>query len=1235
MEEETQNPSEEQSTLNIEVDPEGVEKLNTAIEGMRNVTERLQFREATPGENIENNDRVPSSGDPRAQKTWGAAGWAKEGQSILSGGLRDTWESITQFPERTFDAFSGEMAREREETGEYQPEFTPFVDSDNPIITKTWWGQLARSTVHFGSLALGTILTAKALGVTAPVWLSGMAGYGLLRAAGIGAISDLISKESDAHNALGMLRDRYGMMDTPISTKDTDHPIMMKFKNIVEGMGIGLIFDGAAVVLGKGNRAIRTRVLNRSESVDRQQLKSGLHQLRENEFRANKNRPIAEPHQGSVLSEEDPYIVWENLKKTRNEWGAEEGHAGSVTTAVGKERAARSYPSFELVDSTLKKLLSNSTYNELIESTKGSRKKLIEIFGEAIEAHQRITQGRNPADMSAKEYLEEIFKAADIYDAGTVDEVATLTSKYVVVTDLLVGTLLQEIEARGIGARELEGLTDLRSIDGPLDQIFDTLFVALTEVKRARIIKSKNFSELGAGKKRAFVNETLAKEMADTRESIQSILNIAKSDDAGDLLMALFEAFSSMKTVNSLDDFDAWARKMIKGGEIEGKAQVGALVRGLEEMMINSILTSPKTPMRAILGTSTATFLRPMATALGGAIKYPFTGDSATIRSGLASLNAMMEAIPESFELFKTKLNSYWSGDVSTIKTRFAEYTRNDDNWEIIRRWAESDRAGLGDKIFFKMANMARSWNNNSFLTYSTKLMAATDDSFRYILGRAKMREKAMRSALDAQGKGVLTAYTDITPELIRRFETDFHAQIFNRDGTLKDEASIFAAKEVTLTKEMRGLAGGLNAVFNAHPLVKPFFFFARTGVNGLELTAKHTPGFNFLVKEWNDIAFAKPDDLSNVRQYGIDSPEELANAKALQVGRLAMGTSLISMAAWQWMNGNITGNGPIDRTTRQNWISTGWHPRSIKLGGVWMSYDSLEPFNQILSVIADIGDASQLMGEEWTEDNLLKMSLLIAQGVTSKSYLAGMQQFVDLVGGRPGQASRIASALLNNQVPLAGLRNDLGKIFSPHTRELHSGIIDAIRNRNLITEHLAGDRELPIRYDILNGRPVKDWDFMTRVFNNLFGVVQFNLDQSPGRQLLFNSGFDMSMATFFAPDGTDLTDAPEIRSKYQEAIGQYNSEEILNVLARDPHILASLAEMRMDIRNGNRTKYESKNYYHNIRIGQVLAEAKRVAWGNIMNIPEIREAILKQQEAARLRAMKKESTASILNMYK
>ena len=70
----------------------------------------------------------------------------------------------------------------------------------------------------------------------------------------IGGISDVISKESDGMNALGTMRDHYGWIDTPLSTREHDHPIMMKLKNIVEGMGIGLVFDGVALALGKGGR---------------------------------------------------------------------------------------------------------------------------------------------------------------------------------------------------------------------------------------------------------------------------------------------------------------------------------------------------------------------------------------------------------------------------------------------------------------------------------------------------------------------------------------------------------------------------------------------------------------------------------------------------------------------------------------------------------------------------------------------------------------------------------------------------------------------------------------------------------------------------------------------------------------------------------------------------------------------------------------------------------------------
>ena len=1222
----------ESQELSLELDPE---ILQENIDEYSSILEENQRRQTEiEGVQAQEEQSIAEQDDPRNAEKWGTGAVAKEVSSAIHGGVQKTLSSVTTFPERTVDALSGEMSRERREKGYYRPEWDPFENYDNPIITKTWWGQLLEGTVHFGTLAAAIIPTAKA--TLGRVGLAGAwAGTSsLIRAAGVGAVSDLISKESDGHNALGMLRDRYGLIDTPISTKDTDHPIWMKFKNIAEGIGIGMVFDSASLLLGKGSKAVKTQISNRQKSVDIQTNRKGVQELRRNEFgfRGSKNKTVADSHQAAHISQDDPFVVWEQQKRIRNEWGAEDGSTASVTTPIQRERIAREADiSEEMVEDVLQRYTSSEKYQKIVESVKASRQRLVDVFGDSIAAHQRITQGRNAVDMSAEEYLMEIFESSDVYSKGTPDEIVTITSKNVVVVDLVVGSLLRQLRDLGIAGREIADFADLMDIDGPADQIMDTMLTALTEAKRARIVKSQNFRELGAGKRR-YLQETLAKDMADTRDSIMSILQIAKDDPDENLLNALFEAFSQMKEVNNLDDFDAWARKVIKGGEIGGKKQTGVLIKELEGMMVNSILSGPKTPIRALMGTSTATFLRPFATTLGATLRYPFDGDSTTIRAGLSSLNAMMETIPEAFDLFKSRLNSYWKGDLSTIKSRFAEFNRGDGNWELMRKWVEeSGRSTVGDKVAFSMANMARAVNDNSFFSAGTRIMASMDDTFAYLLGRAKMREKAMRSALDAKAKGVLTAYTEITPDLIKVFEEDFYRQIFDANGNIIDKATQFARKEVTLTQELTGFVSGLNQVFQANPWAKPFFLFARTGINGLQLTAKHTPGFNFLVKEFNDVAFATKSDIKDLVKYGITNEAELMNAKALQTGRLAIGSAVVSLASWAWLRGDMTGNGPADRQKRQGWIDAGYKTRTVKLPftDVYVGYDAFEPFNQIMSTIADVGDASQLMGEEWTERELQKIALVVGQSIASKSYLAGLQQFVDLFGGRPGQGNRILAGLMNNQVPLAGLRNEIGKIITPYTRELNSGIADALRNRNLISEHIA-DNELPIKYDLLNGKPIKEHDPMTRMWNAVI-PVNFNLESSPGRQLLFNSGYDLRLSTYYSPDGYDLTNSPEIRSMFQKAIGDLNLEHQLNKLSRNKRILASIAEMKKDIEKGNRGDYEPGDYYHNIIIGDLFDDARQQAWLNIRKEDVVIDLIQEEDIKTLERRQKKYDTSELL----
>ena len=404
---------------NVEFDPTGLPSVEDMISQIEEDSDKKQeLQESQAASVAADNKAAEIAVDPRNNDQWGIKGLAKEGQSILSGGLQDTASSLATFPERTMDAFSGEMQREKEEKGYYEPEWTPFTDEDDPIITKTWWGKLLRGTVHFGSLAAGTVLAAKGLAATGIPLLAGGAakllGLGTLtRGAAIGGISDIISKESDGHNALGAMRARYGWMDTPLATKETDHPIMMKFKNVVEGMGIGLVFEGDIHLLGKGSSTVRKQIINRNASIENQSTTAALAQLRkgEAEFRAAKNSPLAERHQGADISEVPAGDAYEQLRRTRTDWGSEDGSTGSVTTAIERERIAlEGGTTDEVVERTLRSLMSDDKFSRELESVKGNRKLLAAVWRDAITEYHKITDGRSAMDMTPEEYLTDLFE---------------------------------------------------------------------------------------------------------------------------------------------------------------------------------------------------------------------------------------------------------------------------------------------------------------------------------------------------------------------------------------------------------------------------------------------------------------------------------------------------------------------------------------------------------------------------------------------------------------------------------------------------------------------------------------------------------------------------------------------------------------------------------------------------------------------------------------------------------
>ena len=1244
------------------VDPESLLESAEEVREFTELDEELREEQAEKEEflSAEAEQAKAEIEDPRNREGFGGIrGISKELGAAIGGGLQDTASSLVTLPERAIDMFSGEMVEEQKTEEGYKPEWDDFfVDDADPIETKTWWGGALRGLVHFGSMVPASVVALKAAGLSGLVAATG-AGGTLLRGAAIGATSDLMSKYSQEDNALGMVRDRFGFIDTPLSTKDTDHPAMKTFKNVVEGMGIGSLFDAASIVIGKGIRKVKPKKPNKNVIPESNQLPSGevtdgvadelgkaqlrAQSLRDQniemardqakgpEFGAYKNRKLANKWQGATTSTDTPYNVDQSLKRINYEYGAEMGSTGSLYTPAG---LARIQVNANMAEKDLIKVMnqymSDARVKEAVAEAKSKNKPLYELWGDATALAQKIYEGRNTSDLTASEFWSPLDKNSRLFGVNFID------SNQVKASELVIGSLLKEIRDSGITNRELYNIADLKDIDGPAKAMYDKIIAGVIHVNTSKKLQSYSFAGLqNRGLKKPTRAQIKAEIQADAEQSIkahQLAMQMAGEGD-DDLFKAYMEAVSMGGDIHNLTDFDNYIRKQFLGGTVKGQKKTGLIVKGMQRVMVNSVLSGPKTPMRALLGTGTATFLRPLSMALGASLK----GDGATLRASMSAFNAMRESIPEAWTLFTKNLNSYWSGDVSTIKSRFNNITKGDEQWAMYTDWVNnSGRATNGDKLAFHLANGARALNDNKFLTYSTKIMAATDDAFGLLLARAKAKERAMREAMDLFNQGKVT---EISPQMLKEAQDRFYSEIMDVNGNIIDDATLYSKKEATLTSDLHGFAQKLDQTFQSTPWAKPFLLFARTGMNGLELTAKHSPIFNRAVKEVREILKATPEDLSSVLQYGITNADELANAKALVQGRQAIGSSLILLANIHYLNGGLTGNGPADRKKRQTWIDAGWRPRSIKIGDVWIGYDAFEPFNLILSTIGDIGDYSEQMGPEWSEKQFRKLATVMMQGLTSKSYLASMQQFVDLFAvGQEGQIEKILASLANNSIPLSSLRNELGKLFNPHMKEINSGILQSWRNRNLFLEGISPE-PVPDKFDMLTGKPIRDWDFPTRMFNAI-SPFSVNLDYSPGRKLLFDSGFDLR-TTVYSYKGISFKNNPRIRSIFQKAIGEQNIQYQLDLLAKDPKILNSIQQMNFDRNNGLRSNDPMKYYYHNLVIADIFKKAKKKAWSKIQNDPEVLQLIQEDKDMKirglatldKTREFKSEKTQKILNL--
>ena len=839
-------------------------------------------------------------------------------------------------------------------------------------------------------------------------------------------------------------------------------------------------------------------------------------------------------------------------------------------------------------DPSFQRLYKGAGREEIAEDLKNASVDLVQFLNDS--GHSRLV---DIPEENILKYIKDKGKGAET----AIEGIGILNNSQLAATDVILGQMLYESRDLARAALSVADQIDAGQPGGLLESILSRYSAVARLRKEASMMSSFNLRRFNSGGKfkdtpeladiRGKASDAAANEVATLKQLLQS-------DPSNDLLES-FLHFTATSNGNkqTWKDLQAFFKRQLHGYRDGDQYARNSIINELQVMGINSMLSGPKTPMRALAGTGLGTVMRPVATIIGSAGDY-LKGNDAITRGAFANLAGMVSGVGDSWRKAAADFRSY---NLDPEGFRGFNSTKSDNSWNAIKDWAE-EYGTDADKAVARTSDWLRGVNRLPIFNYGPRIMKAQDTFFTNMIARGRIKQLAFTDVYDKLKSQNLTVSDTDFADLIKGAEGHFESKVFSADGQVADEMVKFAGDEAKLTKELTGRIKAMERVFDRTPYLKPFFLFARTGVNALEMTSKYTPGLNMFIKEHSDI-MTKPWNHPDMVKYGIKSANDLDIAKNTMRGRMAIGNGVTFSAIYMALNGKITGNGPPDRELRNSWIQAGWQPRSIKIGDKYVSYEALEPFNMILSFAADAVDGQKVMGEQWAGNQYGRLAYLVSANVTNRTFLAGLLQLQDLLYSKGGDAPRVLANFANNQIPLSGARNEIGKLFSPGMRELESGFWQSVGNRNLWADLMPGtDGLLPYKYDILDGSKIKAYDPMTRLYNAI-SPFQVNIGTNATRELLMRSGLNLKQTFNTGPDGTSLRKLPEMRSKFQFLMSQQKIEEQLTELFKNPQIVQSIYDMEGDRAAGQ--TYAPKDTLHGPFIRTIFRNAKRRAWNQMI----------------------------------
>ena len=593
----------------------------------------------------------------------------------------------------------------------------------------------------------------------------------------------------------------------------------------------------------------------------------------------------------------------------------------------------------------------------------------------------------------------------------------------------------------------------------------------------------------------------------------QELISLSKQDPR--YFDALKEAFFATDgDVNELHKLHTWAEKhigVIKKGIIDGDPEVPSMVvKGLHGVRINSLL-SGLAPVRAALGNSMMTGLKPASVFVGAFM----SGDQAILKRAQYTYGGIAENFRRGLKVMQRewKLASQFPEE-AMMRGRADMRLASLDSLTAMDTMADVWRAD-GENGKVAMWNMAKGlswWNKQWFVRYGTNALYAIDGFTNSFMASGMARARAYDELFTAT-KGVFKD-TDFV-----NLQRQLYDNAFDSAGLLTDEAAKHASREIALNLD-NATVKKLEEFIDRVPAAKALFLFPRTGINAFELGWTFNPLSNLgpaMTKARRTLgARSAQEKLAALAEHGIDATQDADLAfqalKSEYIGRQIMGGTVVTAAGLWALEGNLTGNGPQDAGERQRMMAMGWHPKSFRdpISGKWKSYAGFEPFDSLLGLTADVIYQANRIDQAVTEDWFRKLSFSISMNLTNDTFVGGFEPLVGLLSGDPNAWTRFWAGQVDMLTPYKGMRSILNNAITPQLKDVENDIGAYLKNSHkyMFRSGKEGD-PLKDLLDIYTGKPIRYHEPLNAAANAVLPMFKTNGDFEPWRQWLLSTGWD------------------------------------------------------------------------------------------------------------------------------